>query len=137
MKDNLLTTEKTKAGLKIYYQFDKDSPKQHIKTVKCKYEPIIINLNWIRDYKKILPTREERIYLEMKQEIYDIPWDNPAQKEYVNRLEVVCVKEVTTRTETYYTILMSDNKTEVKCSVRLKTLAGKLGIGVQRIKRLV
>lgn len=136
MKDNLLTTEVTKAGLKIYYRYDENSPKQHIKTVKCKYEPIIINLEWIRDYKRILPTKEERMYLEMKQEIYDIEWDNPAQREYVNWLDVVCVKEVTTRTETYYTILMSDNKTEVRCSVRLKTHAGKLGIVVQRIKRL-
>lgn len=142
MKDNLLTTEKTKAGLKIYYQYDENSPKQHIKTVKCKYEPIVTNLEWIRDYKRILPTREERMYLEMKYQIYSIDWNDPdcanlATRDFVNKQEVVCVKEICLRDGSkYYTVVMSEG-TEVKVSRVVYTLACKLGVKVQSIKRLI
>lgn len=142
MKDELVTTEVTKAGLKIYYAFDKDSQKQHIKTVKCRYEPIINDLNWVRDYKKILPTAEERMHLEMKYQIYSIDWSDPdcsnlVQRNFVNKMDVVCVKEILMRDGSkYYTILMSDMKTEVRVSKTVYTLACKLGVQVQSIKRL-
>lgn len=131
-----LKTEQTKAGLKIYWRLDKDSEFIHIKTIKCKYEPLITGMDWIKDFKRILPTKEERLYLEMKYQIWNINWANTAQRDFVNKQEVVCVRRIEPRNSAaYYVVVMSEG-TEVMCSRIAYTTACNLGIKVESIKRL-
>ena len=131
-----LKTEETKAGLKIYHRYDETSPWFHIKTVKCKYEPVIVDLNWIRDYKKILPIKEERLYLEMKYQIWSIEWANAGQRELVNKQDVVCIKRIEPRGGTTYFVIVMSGGTEVMCSRAAYTVAVNYGIEVQTVKRL-
>lgn len=135
MKTDQIKTKPTSAGLKIYYPIG-DGMWGHIKTVKCKYEPIIKDLAWIKDYKKILPTKEERLYLEMKYQIWSLDWPNTATKEFVNRQDVASIAKIQPRGDNpYYVVIMSEG-TEVRVSIAVYSLAVKLGMVIPEIKRL-
>lgn len=135
MTNDQIKTESTPAGLKVYYPLG-DNQWGHIKTVKCKYEPIIKDLSWVKDFKRILPTKEERLYLEMKYQIWSLDWPNAATKEFVNKQDVVSIAKIQPRGDNpYYVVIMSEG-TEVRVSVEVYTLAVKLGMVVPEIKRL-
>ena len=135
MTNDHIKTEPTSAGLKVYYHIG-DGIWGHIKTVKCKYESIIRDLSWIKNYKKILPTKEERLYLEMKYQIYTLKWLNTATREFVLRQDVASVVKIEPRGDVpYYVVVMSEG-TEVRVSFAVYTLAVKLGMKIPIIKRL-
>jgi len=136
MNTNPLKFEQTPAGLKVYYKYDEQCTEWlHIKTVKCKYEPVILDLLWIRDYKKILPTPEERMHLEMKYQLYSLEYDNEAQREFINRQEPVCIKKIELRDGSSYHVVVMSEGIEVRCSGAAYTVAVNYGIPVQTVKR--
>lgn len=134
MTTNSFKTEKTSAGLKIYIPFDESWI--HVKTVKTKYESIIKDLSWIRDMKRILPTREEKFFLETKYIIHTTKFENKAIKDYVAQRYVRGVKILHKHRDADQYAMILDNGVEVLCSAALITMARKIGIEVQEVNRL-